>query len=234
MKSEEELRLGILLAKLDGLQPWRKSKDLQHCWNSFPYQQEAFKPGECGGGLQLWEGVNGSWVGYFMVICEKHASDQTKNVGERMKSNLEQALTRDSILTATKGVIEDSLAAKGKLLDEPFHIHCTIREFQNMKDFYGSKAFLLEITNTYLGRLARMATMSGGVPADQALATITSSKVEAIQYEVAEILHDFYVKKWGPVSDERVKELDKMIHEWQQDDVETLEALTNAINAVNN
>jgi hypothetical protein len=151
-----------------------------------------------------------------------------------MNINFEHALTRDSILTQVKGVIQDSFNAKGKLLDSQFHANLTIRQFQQIKDFYGSKEFLLEITNIYLGRLARMATLQGGVPADIALSAITSSEVEQTQHEVVEILYDYYVKRWGPVPEERIKELDKMVTGWQEEAAETLKALTNMINAVNN
>jgi len=77
MKNNEELRLAICLAKLDGLQPWNQSKDLKHCWESFPWQQSAYKPGKCGGKLQVWEGTQSDWIGRFIVICEKHAQDSS-------------------------------------------------------------------------------------------------------------------------------------------------------------
>jgi hypothetical protein len=75
--NHEELRLATCLAILDRLKPWRRSEDLEHCWSSFPYQQHAYKTGECGGELELWEGIESSWVGHFIVICHKHALDSS-------------------------------------------------------------------------------------------------------------------------------------------------------------
>jgi len=148
---------------------------------------------------------------------------------------LQEALKRDNVFDQVKGCIEDAQKAKQKqILDSPFYgNNKTVRDFQQRPDFYGSRLFLKEITDVYVARLARAAAMKLDVPWDKAFDVIQSPETAIMQLEVVEMLYDYYMKKNGPVPEERVKVLDNEIKHWQEEAELQLRAITNTINSAN-
>ena len=129
-----------------------------------------------------------------------------------------KTLTKEHLFQQTKACIQDALNYPDEAA--PFTLYITIGEFKQMKGFYGSRLFLRELMNAYIGRFARHAMFMHNLSIKEAFSILTENyKVEE---EAITELQKYYIEKWGVVPEDKVKEYDALAASWQAQAAENL------------
>lgn len=97
--------------------------------------------------------------------------------------------------------------------DTPFiPPHLTVGEFKQLHGFYGSRDMMKYLVSIYVSRFARAYAIHNGL--DLSAVALQLMDTEEAEYEAADILSKEYTEQLGPVSEERVKELDVIVQSW--------------------
>jgi hypothetical protein len=140
---------------------------------------------------------------------------------------VDQYLSEQQLFDQTKEIIEEGLTSSAPD-SEKFTYHITIGEFKKMKGFYGSKLVLRQLIATCVGRLISCYAQYNPSTLPKIISKIIEifKLTDKAEEKAAEWLHIHFTKKYGPVSDERVKELDDIVMAWETQSLELIKKIT--------
>lgn len=124
--------------------------------------------------------------------------------------------TPDFLVAEVKGVVSDTLT--GPYLDtDKLTAFVTVRDFKAIKDtYYGSKLILKELCGVYSARRLRMWVIHVNPNLKPEVVREIMDRTELIEWTAVRLLQDELVKKYGPVPDDVVAELDALASSWEQ------------------
>ena len=131
-----------------------------------------------------------------------------------MKFHVEKMLsylTEKQLFEQTRDIIEETLSDKWPD-NTPFTIFLTAGQFRNLNGFYGSKLILKELSSAYVGRLTRFYVMEHPSAMNHIFEVM--ERVNSPEDKAVERLQKYFTQKFGPVSEERIKELDEIATGW--------------------
>lgn len=151
-----------------------------------------------------------------MLIVNKHVR------------KLVYALSEEHLFNQNKDIIEESLSDKWPDSTK-FTIYLTVGQFKKLTGFYGSLSLLKELSSVYIGRFLRGYSL-GVHPLDPEHLIEIMKLVDVNEDRAVVRVQKYFTEKFGPVSEERIKELDEIAQSWALQSVIKLEEIANGGN----
>ena len=126
-----------------------------------------------------------------------------------LKAKALKELSAEVIAKVTGEVINDILTASESRNGEPLGPHTTIGDFKKLTGFQASNNILTEMTSAFIGRFLRFFCMKYGMIPPKDIMDILMQVVPE-EEKAIEILKKQFTDKFGPVSEERIKELEEI------------------------
>ena len=121
-------------------------------------------------------------------------------------------VSENILFTQVKEMLEDVLS--GNFSDETiFTMYLTAGQFRALHGFYASEIIMEELVSPYIGRLLRFYVLQN--PAAMRYVMQVMKDSDKAQSKAAIRLSVYFTQKYGPVSQERTKELDEIGNSWR-------------------
>ena len=150
----------------------------------------------------------------------KTVTSKTVNHKEAMLS----CLTVDLISKNVGEILQEIWDSPKENDADRIHISLTIGDFKKLNGFYASKKLMKEMCDVFIARFTRFYVMRyGSTSAEDVMEVFRDT--EEREFEAIEIISKKFTEKYGPVTEERIKELDGIGEALQHHSLEGLKEL---------
>lgn len=130
------------------------------------------------------------------------------------KEALLSLLTAEEIAKHTTSILTEIWESGSERDNEAMGPYLTLGDFKKLDGFYASKNIMKEMVAIFVGRVARFYSIKYPTTSTQTVMEVFEEAEEA-EWKAIELMKEFFTVKYGPVSEERIKELDKVGASWQ-------------------